>query len=868
MNLKLSFLFFVISLGLNSNLMGQSHGDIITIKGKILDAQTKEEIPFVNIYYPKSNVGTSSDVEGDFSIQIKKQDFSDTLVISAIGYKTNKVPTFEMLNHSDQILYLEEDVLTLDEITVSAIPAVEVIKLAMAKRKNNYGIAPHKLSGTYRITDQENGAYVRLLEAAVAIYDPNYLKKNSRIVDYLATRQSKDFRTFKWKVDKFNKRNADELLKPDLIKRPTRATHPNGFEKGFFYKFENYSILNNEDVFVISATKNPTMQWPNYNATFYIRIKDYAILRVDRDYNIGRPNWARAPNVITDITKDQLILKYKEINGKLYLNYFLWNLKGNILEARNAKKITSFERNEELNIHSVTLTKLKRTPKTWEDDIYKIVEPYNQELWENHPISNTQLFREVSKELEEKQDLYEQFNSSDGKYTLYNPTRTYKTKELKQDFLLFKKSLEEGHPSLYLYTTPSEFSKYFDSTYQNISARLTEVEFYQLLTPLIARINCGHTQGLLSEEYYAFYDHRDFYFPLQTKFINGKLYLSKDYIFSDTLKKGSQIISVNGETIKSIKKTIDKHLSSDGYIQTSKDQIFGQEFSRLYSIYYEMKDKFSIELKMHDGQILNLNISGISLSDYYSHKEKANGTNQYEIIKPGVALLKVRSFTDSQYQDFKIWIKNSFLNISENNIQNLIIDLRDNNGGRDDFAIFLYSFLSSKPFNFHDYLEAATNNYSFLAFTDQDNSLNELMHKIVQVDSAGRCMLNNTHPTLGIHERNLPTYNGRVIFLVNGNTFSAAADLAAIARNYNRGIFIGEETGGTAIGNTSNGELILTLPNTGIRVKIPQFKIVNAVNTTIEGRGVTTDYKVIYNHRDIIIQNRDKELEVALDIID
>ncbi|WP_420401696.1 S41 family peptidase [Flagellimonas sp.] len=867
MNQKLILSSLVLVIGLYGNMAGQSIGDKVIIEGKTRDSLTRAEIPYVNIYFQKSNAGTSSNGGGNFSIQISRQNLSDTLVFSAIGYKLLKLSVKEVINRPSQTFFMEVDVMSLDEVTVEAIPAVDIVKRAMRARKNNYMVSPHKLSGIYRITDQEDGAYVRLLEAAVDIYDPDYLKKNSRVVDYLALRQSRDFRTFKWKIDRLNARNVDELLKPDLIKRPTRATHSNGFEKGFFYKLEKYALLDDEEVYVISATKNPVYTWPNYDATFYVRVDDLAILRVDRTYSIGRPNWAKAPNATTNITKDQLILKYKEIDGKLYLNYFLWKLKGTVVDSKSDEMITKFERNEELNIHSVSLEKSEKEPIVWDKDIYGMDIPYNERFWENYPISNTQLFKDVSKELEEKQDLHEQFLTSKAKYEIYDPEKKYRPKVLKEDFLLFQRSLTEAHPSLYRYTRESNFSRYFDTVYQSISKPLTEVEFYRLLTPLVARINCGHTQSLLSEDHYKFYANREFYFPVHTTFTDGKLYVLEDHISYDTLRKGDQILSVNGETILSIKKKLDENLSSDGYIQTFKDKTFGQSFSSLYSIYYGQKDHFALEIKRPNGTLVDLDLPGISWSKYHAKKERHDQSNRYTTINKETAIIKIRRFTDNQDDDFKQWVKNSFTKINENDIENLIIDLRDNGGGRDDYALYLYSFLTETSFEYHKYLECAKDTYSFLSHTDQDSSLNEQMKRIVQKDSLGRFILNKTHPTLGIHKNNSPTFLGKVFFLINGNTFSAAADLAGVARQNKRGVFIGEETGGTAIGNTSNGELILTLPNTGIRVKIPLFKIVNAIYTEENGRGVTPEYKVIYTPKDIIV-NRNKELEIVLDLIE
>ncbi len=852
MNLKIASCLLLIFILFSYPVISQSSIDTFNITGKVLDIQTEQSVPFVNIYFMTSSLGTITDTSGAFSIQVNKHNTSDTLIFSSLGYKTKKIPIQNMRNQHTHTILIEEDVLGLDEVIVSKLSAVGIIKKAMKERKNTYGILPHKLSGTYRITDQEDGAYVRLLESAIDIYDPNYLKKESRVVDYLALRQSKDFRTFKWNRTKHNARNLDELLKPDLIKRPTRATHPNGFQKGFFYTLEKNVLLNGEQVYVISAKKNTEYQWPNYDAVFYVRVKDYAILRVDREYTIHRPNWAKTPKGKTKITKDRLILKYKEKDGRLYLNYFLWNLKGEVRDTKSNKKIVSFERNEELNIHKVSLQTIPTKPNTWDNDIYKIDMPYDNVFWENYPVSNTQLFKNVQKELEERESLQDQFVSSRDAYTIYNPLKTYKVKELKEDFNILRKSLEEGHPSLYRYTSKEELSNDFNTAYQKITTPLTEVEFYKLITPIISKIQCGHTQSSLSEQYHEFYKNRKVYFPLQTRFNNGLLINSKDFsVDQDTILSGSILLAINNKPFTKIYDELVKNIPSDGYIQTSKNLLIGDHFSELYHIYFNQEEDFLLKFKSPNGDHIEKRYDGISFTDLLLQKEKTKQDNQYRSINPETALLKIAQFTDTSKIDFKNWIKKTFSDIHKNKIKYLVIDLRDNSGGRDDYAIYLYSFLTSTAFNYHQSLEAATNNYSFLSYTNQDESFNTRMQKIVQKDPKKRFVLTDSHPTLGTHQPSSPSYTGKVFFLINGNTFSAAADLAAIAQHNKKGTFIGQETGGTTVGNTSNGELLVTLPYSGIRMYLPLFKVTNAVIEKNRGRGVIPDIKTTYTLTDI-----------------
>ena len=71
-------------------------------------------------------------------------------------------------------------------------------------------------------------------------------------------------------------------------------------------------------------------------------------------------------------------------------------------------------------------------PTIWDGDIYEMVGEYNQAFWDDYPIANTQLLKEVKKELMEKQNLNAQFLSSENKFTPYNPNKAYKAKALKK----------------------------------------------------------------------------------------------------------------------------------------------------------------------------------------------------------------------------------------------------------------------------------------------------------------------------------------------------------------------------------------------------------------------------------------------------
>ena len=74
-------LLFLLLILLSNSLLSQEK--IIT--GKVLDSITLTPLPFVHIYYLDSNIGTITDINGNFTIKL--EDDKKNLVFSFVGYK-------------------------------------------------------------------------------------------------------------------------------------------------------------------------------------------------------------------------------------------------------------------------------------------------------------------------------------------------------------------------------------------------------------------------------------------------------------------------------------------------------------------------------------------------------------------------------------------------------------------------------------------------------------------------------------------------------------------------------------------------------------------------------------------------------------
>jgi len=83
------------------------------IKSVIIDRETKERIPFVNIWVEDENVGTTSNQQGEFELSNKEPK---VIVFSAIGYETRQIPSDSIIN----IVELKASITELDEVVVVA----------------------------------------------------------------------------------------------------------------------------------------------------------------------------------------------------------------------------------------------------------------------------------------------------------------------------------------------------------------------------------------------------------------------------------------------------------------------------------------------------------------------------------------------------------------------------------------------------------------------------------------------------------------------------------------------------------------------------------------------------------------------------
>lgn len=114
------------------------------IKGKVVDAETGEPVPYANVYYQKQRtIGTNTSLNGRYTLQ--SPPASDTIVFSFVGYKTHKLYVERGARKTINVT-LEDLGKELDEVLVKPKkqryrrknnPAVELMEKVIAAKENH-----------------------------------------------------------------------------------------------------------------------------------------------------------------------------------------------------------------------------------------------------------------------------------------------------------------------------------------------------------------------------------------------------------------------------------------------------------------------------------------------------------------------------------------------------------------------------------------------------------------------------------------------------------------------------------------------------------------------------------------------------------
>jgi hypothetical protein len=445
----------------------------------------------------------------------------------------------------------------------------------------------------------------------------------------------------------------------------------------------------------------------------------------------------------------------------------------------------------------------------------------------------------------------------------FDPKRTMPAEAAKEDLKVLWDILEEGHGGFDRYTPTEALRKSFDAAGNRLTGPMTEFDFYARLLPLVAEIKDGHTHLALSPPAIAYLDAQPVHFPFALRFLKDKAYILRNLGGDPSIKEGAELLSVGGTDIMDIVSTLLPLVPSDAGIRTGRTRRleYPVQFGRLLALRFGAATSFRVRLRPFlGGDVKEVTVPGVTAGDLIrTLRERYPATAErrptYELgFRGETAVLTVRAFAEDpdrarpRYRDF---VKEAFRALEEKKTANLVIDLRGNGGGHDEYAKLLFAHVMDRPFLYYAALETKKDTYDLFKYTNETPQGREELAKQVRKNALGRFDVLG-HPNTGLQRPEEPRFAGQVAILIDGGSFSATGETTSLFHYYKKAVFFGEECGSGYYGNTSGFMVTATLPHSRIQVRVPLVLYKMAVDNYPKDRGIVPDFPVTPTIEDLL----------------
>lgn len=386
-----------------------------TVSAIVVDDDTGEPLPYATVRISTANLGTVTNLAGEFDFHIPTAFLSENLRISMLGYETTLVSLVEIRAQNITEFRLKPTAQLLDEVVVKdSLTGGDILRIALSRIEENYPMEPVLMDGFYRDIKKVGDKHESLLEAAIVIYDKNYQapRDYTRLrerVGIIEIRKSFDYKPALTKY--FEQYNLlEDLLLENNVKYRSFNDEPE-----FYRNLKRTTIkgLDGQPMYLVSLVI------PGYDLKLYIDKKSFAIYRLEFGWGDGETpilTYKKSRNLENNVMRLDKVVEFEPYNGVYYLKYIRSNYKNRWMNLATDSVETTTELYQELLINRIDTENpewVKSSQKMKKYGLQFQNRPYNEEFWENYNvIKSTPLDQSIIRDLESEASLETQFKNN------------------------------------------------------------------------------------------------------------------------------------------------------------------------------------------------------------------------------------------------------------------------------------------------------------------------------------------------------------------------------------------------------------------------------------------------------------------------
>lgn len=357
--------------------------------------------------------------------------------------------------------------------------------------------------------------------------------------------------------------------------------------------------------------------------------------------------------------------------------------------------------------------------------------------------------------------------------------------------------------------------------------------FYRIIRPLVSSFNDPHLSIIYSDLYIEKLQKKHAkLFPFQIAIDGDRIFIKKNLSNNSVTQKGWEIISINGIPSRKLLETLVTFCS--GSTRGYKTEAIEANFQLYLWKAYGFEGPYHIEMK--DRQAFTSEGISINALDSINAKKQYFEFKILDTTAKSVAIIKILSLEIDKKVAFEAFLSASFSEIKKNNIENLIIDIRNNPGGSTLLAKECFNYITDKPYS-------VSKEEIFL----EDGKLKK-----------------ERYETLSTPTPVPDKFKGNVVLLINALTGSSAHMMATTFSYYKFGKIVGDIS---SVTKHISGEVSqFTLPNSKLIVYCPTSSFILPYFSN-PNESIVPDYlyKETLNDK---LSGTDRQLEYCLKIIE
>lgn len=450
--------------------------------------------------------------------------------------------------------------------------------------------------------------------------------------------------------------------------------------------------------------------------------------------------------------------------------------------------------------------------------------------------------------------------------------KKFGAEDLKLALSELRQTILDTHQNPFTYCTEQEFDAAYDSTSEAIADSMDRMSFAREVGRFLSVLKDSHcylNYSVLLGEHRKYGGH---FVAFKVRLIDSSLYAYSDK--EGLIPEGTQIISINGMDALDLFKQVGDYAMYEGDSFTGHTRITEAIYPQIVAVLAKIEDKNTFIVQGHSSEVPDTLIYPGRDVKYLKKNSEKKLTSEIQSLtldsdlKLGV--LKIGSFNWKTGRSYRRFLKRSFKTIKNEGIENLVVDIRDNTGGKADRAEMLYSYLSDQEINMPEFIIAKQskvcierNKKIYKGLTRF--AINHFYKKNEEVQHY-RTMMKMEEGEVDTFYYAQPeepktkyAFKGKTFLLMNGKSGSASVNFASGFKQLNIGTIVGEPCLGPESGTWGNpGSYSLTTSD--LKVFLSTIRFGANGSFEVDPTAVQPDHHVPYNISDMV-NDVDTQLE-------